>query len=63
MPDTTDEILATIRRVSTGETVWLSKQCPRCRQLYTREIEPEWAGVVARNGMCDGCYVVQEETR
>lgn len=63
MLNAVDEILATIRRVHAGETLWLTKQCPRCRQLYTREVEPEWAGVVARGGICDGCYLAQEEAR
>ena len=63
MGNVADEMLATLRRVRAGETIWLTKRCPYCGQMYTRELEPEWAGVVARNGMCDGCYVEQEETR
>lgn len=63
MRDTGNEMLATLQRVRLGETLWLTKRCPHCGELYTREIEPEWAGAVARGGICDGCYVAQEETR
>lgn len=37
--------------------------CHFCRAPYEREIEPEYARVVMKFGICDDCYQGQEQAR
>lgn len=38
-------------------------RCHFCGTPYAREIEPEYAMVVQRSGICDACCEVQEQAR
>ncbi len=49
--------------MSMDALIVITKACPRCGARYSREIEPEWAAVVARWGVCDACYQRQEAWR
>jgi hypothetical protein len=43
--------------------VIVAVRCHWCGSPYEREIEPEWANIVRKFGICTPCYDQQEQAR
>ena len=46
-----------------NDLVLVAVVCHFCGVPYEREIEPEWASIVRKFGICTPCYELHEQAR